>query len=213
MNLNGIEGKKALVLASGGIDSTVCLYLCAKVCEKVECITFNYGARLNEMEHRCLRRTCAKLGVKLVEIDLGFFGRYFKSALLGNEEVPDGEATEEGVKKTVVPFRNGIMLSIAAGYAESNGLDVVVIGNHAGEHAMPPDCSDGFIASMDAAVVFGTDGKVRIDQPFGDSLKGELVREGFNLGVDFKNTYSCYKGGEHHCGNCSTCHDRKDAFL
>ncbi len=116
------------------------------------------------------------------------------------------------MRSTVVPFRNGIMLAAAAGFAEDRGLEAVVIGNHSGDHAIYPDCRRAFIDAMDRAIQAGTDGKARVLSPFCDWDKARIVREGIRLGVDFAMTYSCYNGRALHCGRCGTCTERKEAF-
>ena len=131
--------KKSLVIASGGMDSTVALYKCVKEYDEVQALTFIYGSNHNAMEHEALEKTCRSLGIGLTTIDLSFIKEHFKSSLLGGE-VPEGHYTSENMKSTVVPFRNGIMLSIAAGFAESNGFDCIVLGNHSGDHTIYPDC-------------------------------------------------------------------------
>ena len=203
---------KALVVFSGGLDSTVALYWAKKNYDEVATISFNYGSKHNDMEYTYAKKTCEKLGVSNLRIDLDFINKYFKSDLLqSGGDIPNGYYTDENMKSTVVPFRNGIMLAIAAGYAESNDCNVIILGNHAGDHAIYPDCTPEFIKSMNKAVVFGTK-KVRIESPFCNLSKTDIVKLGENLGVDFSLTYSCYKGGEKHCGLCGTCAERKEAF-
>ena len=114
---------------------------------------------------------------------------------------------------TVVPFRNGIMLSIAAGLAESRGLTQVMIANHGGDHAVYPDCRPGFIAAMDRAVSEGTYADVHIFAPYTSMTKADIARRGRSLGVDYSLTYSCYRGGAHHCGRCATCRERREALI
>ena len=117
------------------------------------------------------------------------------------------------MKKTVVPFRNGIMLSIAAGFAESNAAQGLVIAAHAGDHAIYPDCREEFMKSMADAIRLGTYAQVEIIRPFITMTKAEIARHGHELGVDFAQTWSCYLGGEIHCGECGTCVERREAFL
>ena len=116
------------------------------------------------------------------------------------------------MKRTVVPFRNGIMLSIAAGYAESCGAEGVVIAAHSGDHAIYPDCRERFMEAMGAAIREGTYAAVEVLRPFIGMTKGEIAARGVELGVDFGETWSCYKGGELHCGTCGTCVERREAF-
>ena len=116
------------------------------------------------------------------------------------------------MKSTVVPFRNGIMLSVAVGLAESRDLDTVLIANHAGDHAIYPDCRPAFIDAMDAAATAGTYEGVRILSPYCKMTKREIALAGKGLGVPFEQTYSCYEGRPQHCGLCGTCHERKEAL-
>ena len=117
------------------------------------------------------------------------------------------------MKSTVVPFRNGIMLAISAGYAESTDCDVLVLGNHAGDHAIYPDCTPEFIDGITKAINKGTQKQINVVSPFCNITKTDIVKIGKDLGVDFSLTYSCYKGGEKHCGKCGTCTERKEAFM
>lgn len=176
-------------------------------------VNFDYGSNHNRREAECARWHCRRLGVELVEIELGFMGRYFESSLLsGADAIPEGDYRDESMRSTVVPFRNGIMLSIAAGLAESRGLRRVMIANHGGDHAIYPDCRPGFIKAMGAAIAEGTYEGVELYAPYTDITKGEIARRGVALGVDYSHTYSCYKGGEKPCGRCGTCIERAEAL-
>ena len=145
-------------------------------------------------------------------IPLPFFSFFHSSLLEGANAIPEGDYREESMKSTVVPFRNGIMLSIAAGIAESNGLKNILIANHFGDHAIYPDCRRTFIEAMCCAVQEGTYEGITILAPYTNITKDEIARHGAALGVDYSRTYSCYKGGEKHCGKCGTCVERKEAF-
>jgi len=203
---------KAILVYSGGMDSTVLLYKYRK--EIGLAVTFQYGARQDEMETGCAAENCKSLGIKHIVVPLDFMGRYFKSSILkGGEEVPHGNYDEENMKSTVVPFRNGIMLSVAVGLAESHGLDTVLIANHAGDHAIYPDCRPAFVSAIDQAAQAGTYEGVRVVSPFCDITKRDIALIGKELGVPFEKTYSCYEGREKHCGKCGTCRERKEALL
>ena len=139
---------------------------------------------------------------------------FFKSDLLrSGGTIPDGHYEELTMKQTVVPFRNGIMLSIAAGFAESVEAQALVIAAHAGDHAIYPDCREDFMKSMEDAIRLGTYAGIQILRPFMSFSKAEIVRRGRDLGVDFSKTWSCYKGATLHCGSCGTCVERREAFL
>ena len=176
-------------------------------------VTFDYGSNHNAREIECARWQCRLLGIPHIVIKLGFMSEYFKSSLLsGAEDIPEGNYDDENMKSTVVPFRNGIMLSIACGLAESNGLKKVMIANHGGDHAIYPDCRPGFIKAMSEAMREGTYDGITIEAPYTNITKGEIAVIGKKLGVDYTHTYSCYKGGETHCGKCGTCRERDEAL-
>ena len=202
---------KALIVYSGGMDSTTLLYQ-YKDCIRLA-VTFTYGARQDAEQTACARANCAALGIEHLVIPLDFMGRYFRSSLLeGGEAIPHGNYDEENMKSTVVPFRNGIMLSVAVGLAESRDLDTVLIANHAGDHAIYPDCRPAFVEAMDAAATAGTYEGVRIVSPYCHMTKRKIALAGKALGVPFEKTYSCYEGRPEHCGLCGTCHERKEAL-
>ena len=202
---------KAAIIYSGGMDSTVLLY---KYREEIKlAITFSYGARQDEEQIACAKWNCEKLGIEHVIIPLGFIGEYFKSSILkGGEDVPHGNYDEENMKSTVVPFRNGIMLAVAVGMAESRDLDTVLIANHSGDHTIYPDCRPEFIDAIDKAAKDGTYVGVRILSPFCDITKRDIALIGKDLDVPFEHTYSCYEGTARHCGVCGTCNERKEAL-
>lgn len=203
--------KDALIVLSGGMDSVTMLYEYADSIALA--VNFNYGANHNAREAECARYNCRKLGIELVEIDLAFMGRYFESSLLsGADAIPSGHYEDENMRSTVVPFRNGIMLSVAAGLAESRGLKAVMIANHGGDHAIYPDCRPGFVKAMGRAIAEGTYEGVELRAPYTDISKADIARRGARLGVDYSHTYSCYRGGEHHCGTCGTCVERREAL-
>ena len=203
--------KDSVIIYSGGLDSTTLLY---EERERVAlAVTFDYGSNHAAREIACARKHCARLGIEHLVIDLAFMKQYFASSLLsGAEAIPEGNYDDENMKSTVVPFRNGIMLSVACGLAESRGLTRVLIANHGGDHAIYPDCRPSFVAAMNAAMREGTYVNVTLAAPYTDISKADIVRRGAQMGIDYGETYSCYKGGERHCGCCGTCTERKEAF-
>ncbi|MCM1110121.1 MAG: 7-cyano-7-deazaguanine synthase QueC [Clostridium sp.] len=202
----------ALLVLSGGMDSVTMLHEFRD--SIAAAVNFSYGANHNLREAECARWQCARLGVELIEIDLAFMGKYFESSLLsGADAIPEGHYADENMRSTVVPFRNGIMLSVAAGLAESRGLRAVMIANHGGDHTVYPDCRPGFIWAMSSAIAEGTFEHIELRAPYTSITKEEICRRGASLGVDYTHTYSCYKGGEHHCGRCGTCVERRQALL
>ena len=155
---------KAVLIYSGGLDSTTLLY---EYRDKIAlAVTFDYGSKHNAREIACAVENCKRLGIKHLVIPLGFIGQYFKSdLLLSGGDIPEGSYADENMKSTVVPFRNGIMLAVAAGLAESNGLDTVLLANHSGDHAIYPDCRPAFVEAMDQAVQAGTYEGIRVVSP------------------------------------------------
>lgn len=205
-------GKKtSLIILSGGMDSVTLLY--DRKDEIALAVTFDYGSNHSQRETACASYHCRQLGIEHLVIPLEFMHRYFKSSLLeGAGAIPEGNYDEENMKSTVVPFRNGIMLAIGCGLAESRGLNRVLIANHFGDHAIYPDCREDFIRPMSEAMKHGTYAGVKIEAPYTKITKADICRIGTRLGIDYSKTYSCYKGGEKHCGKCGTCRERKEAF-
>lgn len=203
-----------VLIYSGGLDSTVLLYKLAAEGRVSEALGFDYGQRhLKELD--CARKNCAHLGVELRIVNLrsvrGLFG---KNSLTDNSvAVPDGEYRASDMKSTVVPNRNMVMLSIAAARAIAIGDDAVAYAAHTGDHCVYPDCRPEFSKAMDSALKLCHYYPVRLLTPFSDVDKAAIVALGAGLGVDFSNTWSCYKGGRLHCGTCATCRERRDAFL
>ena len=203
--------KDSVIVLSGGMDSTTLLH--DKKDQIALAVTFDYGSKHNAREIECAVKNCEILGIEHIVIPLDFMGKYFKSSLLiGGEDIPEGHYADENMKSTVVPFRNGIMLSIAAGMAESRGLKKVMLANHGGDHAIYPDCRPGFISAMSEAIKQGTYDGIVIDAPYTNITKSDIARIGKRIGVDYNLTYSCYKGGEKHCGKCGTCVERMEAL-
>jgi len=199
------------MVLSGGMDSVTMLHEYADEIEMA--VNFSYGSNHNMRELECARLHCKQLGIELIEIDLSFIGKYFHSSLLeGAEAVPEGDYYFDNMKSTVVPFRNGIMLAAAAGLAESHGLDCVMIANHAGDHAIYPDCRGSFIDAMARTIAEGTYEGISLKAPYTYLNKTDIALRGKRLGIDFTTTYSCYKGLEHHCGRCGTCLERLKAL-
>ena len=182
------------MVLSGGVDSTTMLW---EYRDRIAmAVTFDYGSNHNAAEIECARRQAEMAGVPHIVIPLAFIGKYFNSSLLsGAEEIPEGHYEDSNMKSTVVPFRNGIMLAVACGMAESRGLEHVMI-----------------ISAMSEAMAQGTYTATRIFAPYTNLTKADIVARGARIGVDYSQTYSCYKGGERHCGRCGTCVERHEAF-
>lgn len=203
--------KDSVIIVSGGLDSITLLYDKAETIALA--ISFDYGQNHSKKELPYAEYHCQKLGIPHITIPLTFMHQYFKSSLLeGAEAIPEGHYEEENMKSTVVPFRNGIMLAIATGIAESHELKRVYIANHGGDHTIYPDCRPEFIDAMDKATSAGTFVDMRVEAPYTNISKADIVRRGTALGIDYAKTWSCYKGSEIHCGKCGTCVERKEAF-
>lgn len=203
--------KDSVIIVSGGMDSITLLH---DMKDRIALgISFDYGSNHNAREIPFAKLHCERLGIEHITIPLDFMHQYFKSSLLeGADAIPEGHYASENMKSTVVPFRNGIMLAVAAGIAESRGLKNVLIANHGGDHTIYPDCRPEFIAAMDAATQAGTYVDVRIVGPYTNITKADIARRGKTLGIDYAETWSCYKGGDCHCGKCGTCVERKEAL-
>ncbi|MBR6855338.1 MAG: 7-cyano-7-deazaguanine synthase QueC [Fibrobacter sp.] len=203
--------KNALLVLSGGMDSTTLLY--ERKNEIALAVSFDYGSNHNGREIPFAKFHCEKLGIEHLTIPLKFMHDYFKSSLLsGADAIPEGNYANENMKSTVVPFRNGIMLSVAAGLAESRGLTKVMMANHFGDHDIYPDCRKEFVDAMSQAMSAGTYANITIDAPYTLISKADIARKGKALGLDYGQTWSCYKGGKAHCGKCATCLERKAAL-
>lgn len=205
---------KVVVLCSGGMDSVAALHWARREHAAVAAVSFDYGSKHNAREIPFAAEHAARLGVRHEVIGLPFVGKLFASALLiAGEAIPDGHYEAETMRQTVVPFRNAIMLSISAGFAESIGAEGLVIAAHTGDHAVYPDCREEFMGAMGEAIRLGTYAGLRLLRPFIGLDKAGIAAEGARLGVDFARTWSCYKGGALHCGKCGTCVERREAFL
>lgn len=214
---------KYTVVFSGGMDSTVLLYdiLDLAGAESITAVSFNYGQR-HKKELEFAQNTARSLGVKHHIIDLwssGFTDAIASSgsSLVSSTEVPDGHYAEETMKATVVPNRNMVMLSIAGAIAVAEDANFVATAVHAGDHYIYPDCRPGFITALSVALSEGNKDFGSLDEspllaPYMYWSKEEIAFRGLALGVPFENTWSCYKGGDKHCGTCGTCVERLEAI-
>ena len=203
--------KDAIIVLSGGMDSVTLLNEFKDIIALA--VAFNYGSNHNKREIEYAKLHCQRLGIKHIIIPLDFMHTYFKSSLLeGADAIPEGHYADSNMKSTVVPFRNGIMLAIACGIAESNKLTRVLIANHSGDHTIYPDCRQQFIDAMSAAMTNGTYEGVHIFAPYTNISKANIAQRGARIGINYAETYSCYKGGVNHCGKCGTCIERREAL-
>lgn len=201
---------KIVMICSGGLDSTVLYYYEKSLGNEIIPINFSYGSKHNYIERKRLKENISN--VLEINIDLSFL---HSSLLLNQGEIPHGHYQEESMKSTVVPFRNGIMISYAAAIAEDNKFDYVMLGSHAGDHSIYPDCRVGFTKAISKAVKYGTYNKTKVISPFNEKNKAEIVKIGYKLKIEdiMYNTWSCYEGEEIHCGQCGACVERKEAFI
>ena len=213
--------EKAVIVLSGGLDSSTMLFMLFQAGFDVFPLSFRYGQKHMEKEIVCAGVMTEILGLRERHriIDIRDVGRLFEtSALTAKEiEVPmikDIQSKTQAVlKSTVVPFRNAIFLSIAIGYAQSIHAHNVFYAAHASDFATYPDCRPNFISAFNKAAIVGTeDNDMRIASPFVATRKEEIVIMGNKMGVPFELTWSCYRGGDRHCGYCPSCLERKHAF-
>ncbi len=204
---------KTILIYSGGLDSTVLLYKLAAEGAISEAVSVNYGQK-HSIELEMAAANCKKLGIKHTVADLSNLAPIFGNSALTNPdvEVPDGSYAVDNIAVTVVPNRNMLFLSIAAARAMASGCDSVAYAAHSGDHALYPDCTCEFADAMAKAIELADTRKIKLLRPFINVSKADIVRLGAELGVDFSLTWSCYKGGKFHCGKCSTCTERREAF-
>ena len=214
---------EALVLFSGGVDSTTCLGIAVDKygSENVLALSISYGQK-HTKEIDSARAVAKHYGVELQELDLSEMFRFSDCSLLkgSSEEIPH-ESYAEQLKETngspvstYVPFRNGLFISSAAAIAISRGCSVIYYGAHSDDAAgnAYPDCSEAFNNAMAEAIWVGSGNQVRIEAPFVSKTKADVVKMGLELGVPYELTWSCYEGGDVPCGKCGTCMDRAKAF-
>ncbi len=199
-------------LTSGGLDSTVLLYHLRSQGITVHALAIDYGQR-HRKELEFSRSLCMSLSVPFEIADLSGIAKLISgSSLTSGEDVPEGHYAEDSMKATVVPNRNMIMLSVAAGWALNLKADAVAYAAHGGDHTIYPDCRPEFADALDAVIQLTDWHVVKLFRPFVEKTKADLVRLGAKLNVPFERTWSCYKGLEKHCGKCGTCVERRDAF-
>jgi len=207
---------RAVVIVSGGLDSVTLAHDLARRANAVHLLSFDYGQK-HRKELTFAKHAAERLGARWTLIDLqasGISQLLTGSALTDNTvSIPDGHYAEETMKVTIVPNRNAVMLAIACAAASSEGADVVGAAVHAGDHFIYPDCRPEFIRSFEAMERLAMDmPSLTIEAPFLGKTKAEIVTIGSELGVPFDETWSCYKGGDLHCGTCGTCVERREAF-
>ncbi|MPR08996.1 7-cyano-7-deazaguanine synthase QueC [Microvirga tunisiensis] len=205
---------KTLVICSGGLDSVTLAHEVAAERTLTRLVSFDYGQR-HKKELDSARACADRLGVPHDIIDISAVGRLLtRSALTSSELVPEGHYTEDTMRITVVPNRNAIMLAIAFGIAAAEQAEAVAAAVHGGDHFIYPDCRPGFVEAFETMQRRALEGlaNIALYTPFVRQSKADIVREGARRGVPFAETWSCYQGGERHCGRCGTCVERREAF-
>ena len=205
----------AVAVFSGGLDSATLLYHLRSEGHSLRALSVDYGQRHAARELACAEALAAGCGVEWRALDLtslaGFFGPNSLTDM--SLDIPSGEYTDETIVRTAVPNRNMVLLSVALSWAIGTGSRAVAFGAHGGAYTPYPDCQPAFATAMDAAARACHFSPVEVWAPFIHWSKGQIVRRGAELGVPFARTWSCYRGGETHCGECGTCRDRRAAFV
>ena len=205
---------KALTVFSGGMDSATLVYKLLADGHEASLISFDYGQR-HSRELQSAADTATHLGLEHQVIDLTGLRPLLKGSALtdASMDVPHGHYESETMKATVVPNRNAIMTSIAWGIAVAENMDAVALGIHAGDHAIYPDCRPEFHKAIEVALQLGTDRLgMKLLAPFIRMTKTDIAKLGGTLGVRYDLTWTCYEGGEVHCGKCGACQERQEAF-
>ena len=205
--------KRALIILSGGLDSTVLAHdIVARGEKQLAAVSFDYGQK-HTRELECAAKQADILHIEHQVITLPFINELFSSALLqSGDELPEGHYEDDNMKQTVVPNRNMIMLSIAAGIAISQQRTELFYGAHGGDHAIYPDCRPNFVEAMKRALHLCDWQKLKLHVPYLHDDKAMIVAHGLSLNVDFAQTWTCYAGGAHPCGKCGSCVERVEAF-
>jgi 7-cyano-7-deazaguanine synthase len=204
---------KTVAIFSGGLDSTVMLHQLLSAGDEVLALSVDYGQR-HRRELEYAQRIAADLRLRWQLADLSAIRPLLAGSSQTSDDVPvpHGHYAAENMKQTVVPNRNMIMLAVAAGWAISQQADRVAYGAHAGDHTIYPDCRPEFAEALARAIGLADWHHVELHYPFIQLSKTDIVRLGAQLQVDFGQTWSCYEGGEQHCGRCGTCVERQEAF-
>jgi 7-cyano-7-deazaguanine synthase len=210
------EHQRAVAIVSGGMDSVTLAYLLDSEGYDLHLLSIDYGQR-HKKEISYAKRCAERLGAAFDIADIAKVGRLLSgSALTDNIEVPHGHYAAENMAVTVVPNRNAVMLSIAYGVAVAQNAVLVACAVHGGDHFVYPDCRPQFIEAFDAMERRAVEGfgkpSLRLCAPFINKTKSEIVEIGATLSVPYEDTWSCYEGGDFHCGLCGTCNERKEAF-
>lgn len=203
---------KVLVVMSGGLDSTTLAYDLQARGWDIETVSFDYGQRHAESELACAQWHATDQTWKHDTIRMREMQEHLVSALTGNQPIPDGHYAADTMKSTIVPNRNAIMMSIACGIAVSRGIPYIATAVHGGDHFIYPDCRPDFIGALSFAFAVGNEGFQGILAPYVRENKNYIAQRAVDLNYEFQRTWSCYKGGDRHCGKCGTCVERMEAI-
>lgn len=202
----------AVLILSGGLDSTTLLYDLIDQGHDVHAVTFHYGQR-HKKEIQCAEATCKRLGINQTVVPiLSFKEIAYSSSLTGSEPIPEGHYTDQTMKSTVVHNRNMVLLSFAAAFALNIGASRLYYGAHSGDHTIYPDCRPEFVDAMKKAFLICDWEPLELEAPYLSLNKGDIVKKGLDLGVDYSLTWTCYKGEDLACGKCGSCSERLEAF-
>lgn len=203
---------KVVVIYSGGMDSFTVLHHALQQGHEVYALSFNYGQR-HVRELDAATAVCQQHNVPHKVIDITSINSLLAgSSLTSDIDIPEGHYEAESMQSTVVPNRNMILLSLAIGYAVSIGAEAVYYGAHSGDHAIYPDCRPEFVLKMNEVSLIANYEPVRIEVPFLNNNKAEILAAGLAMGLDYSQTWTCYNGREKACGKCGACIERLEAF-
>ncbi|PYF84724.1 preQ(0) biosynthesis protein QueC [Marinomonas alcarazii] len=204
--------EKAVVVYSGGMDSFTVLNTAIQNGLDVYALSFNYGQK-HSKELEVAARVCNELGVTHKVVDITAINSLMaNSSLTSDAEIPEGHYEDDNMKSTVVPNRNMVLLSMAIAYAVSLEAGKVYYGAHSGDHHIYPDCRPEFVEAMNAVSKIANYQSVEIVTPFLHSSKGEILKAGLEMNLNYANTWTCYNGREKSCGKCGACYERLEAF-
>lgn len=205
-------GKKAVIILSGGLDSTTLLYDIISQGYEVKAISFDYNQK-HKKELDKAKLTCKKLNIEHKVLNLDVLNQIAPSALTRDDwSIPEGHYEDENMKQTVVPNRNMVLLSLATSYGVAEKADKLFYGAHAGDHEIYPDCRKEFVDKMSDVIKICDWHEVSLEAPYWNFTKGDIVKRGIELGVPYEDTWTCYKGLEKACGKCGSCQERLEAF-
>lgn len=204
--------EKAVVVYSGGMDSFTVLNTAIQNGLEVYALSFNYGQK-HSKELEVAAQVCRELGVSHKVVDITAINSLMaNSSLTGDAEIPEGHYESDSMKSTVVPNRNMVLLSMAIAYAVSLEASKVYYGAHSGDHHIYPDCRPEFVEAMNAVSKIANYQSVEIVTPYLHSSKGDILKAGLAMNLDYAKTWTCYNGRDKSCGKCGACNERLEAF-